>query len=376
MTKRILIDSKDGVIAESVIRDVNRLDEVVHNVPNFEIGKVSMVPESPSAPTVPATPAPAPPAPPAPQAAPPAPAPQKPAGDPRPRSQRLAAPPPAPDQKPAPSTEPPAAPPAPPEAKQPPAPPPEPPEPASKPQRSEAEIAKELEDRRVAQEKADADAAKVAESKAFLQNAKVTARDLFRDTEATEKDVLDLIDKLVDEGLETGKILAAEDADNAGVQQVVARHEAFKGEVVDSYFEAIPESMQEAFIAKVNNKPAGDWVKALLEIAPTLPAVKEAVYNDALATAQGLVPEGSRADFDAELGKASKDLKGLLHAAYQAGVMTDTPRGSRPVAETGGGAMDIERWRADRSFRRTLTREENQRYHNESMRLQKEAAGL
>lgn len=266
----------------------------------------------------------------------------------------------------------PPAPSAPPENKTPPV----PPEPPAPKQKTEAEIAQELEARRIATEEAKAKATKLTESKKFFSDAKLTARDMLRDPETETDAWLALVDRLVDEGQEAGKLLAQDEVDYSGRDAVVQEHNAFKDEVINSYFEALPDALHGPFIEKVNGKRAGEWVKALLEAAPSVPSVKEAVYNDALATAQELVPQASRADFDAELGKTSKDLKGLLHAAYQAGFMTQAPRGSRPVAETGGGAMDIERWRKDRTFRKSMTPEENNRYHAESMRQQKDAAGL
>ncbi len=166
----------------------------------------------------------------------------------------------------------------------------------------------------------------------------------------------------------------------ARVQTVTQAHEAFKSEVADSFFDALPEALHDSFDAAVNGKRAGEWVSNLLLVAPQVPAVQQAVLKMAheLVTpdARDLVPESSRGDFDTELGKASKDLKGVFHALYQSGFLagSEAPPGLRPVRETGPGGLDMERWKSDRAFRRGMSKEDNQRYLDESRRLADERA--
>jgi hypothetical protein len=181
---------------------------------------------------------------------------------------------------------------------------------------------------------------------------------------------------LLEHGLDAGKVLAAEDFAGEVNQDLAEEYDSFKDEIVSAFYDSVPPTLQPDFQKVVVGKRAGDWVKALVDFAPKLPSVQQAVYDAALSTAKELVPAASLADFDRELEGTSKDLKGLLHAAYQSGFLTRAPSGSPVARASGGGTMDIERWRKDREFRRTLSREDNNAYHAESMRLQREAAGL
>lgn len=324
---------------------------------------------APSAPPVaPPEPPPAPPAPPEEN-----PAPQKPAGDPRPRSQRTSAPPPAPAQgPPAPVTPPaPATPPPAPQEPDPPAPPTPPPPPTNTktPEQiiQEHEAAQAAEAARIEREQ------KLSAAADLFRTAPLKVRDMLLDTDTPVEDFKTLVEDLASGGLEAAKIVAMEEARaeaNIEVQRVLSGHQAFMGDVVDSFFSAVPESLHATYQAAVDGKAPSVFVSELLKLAPELPEVRAALLEQATTLARELVPEANRADFETELGKASKDLKGVLHAAFQSGFLTgsDAPAGARTPRESGPGGLDVDRWLNDRSWRKTLSREENNRYHAEVTR--------
>lgn len=188
---------------------------------------------------------------------------------------------------------------------------------APPPQRTEAEIERDIEARKAAEAAREERERRERETRDDLRNWRRNSPSMVRDalddlerelelklTPDQRKVFTSLIDNANLKAEAAVKLGYEDDLAESGQSVESARNAAF----VDTIYDLFPDSLHGKLTAAVNGKPRADWIKEATGLMAELPAVKQAQLADAITSLTNVTPEGEERTGMAEALKGAKSV--------------------------------------------------------------------